>query len=170
MAVTPMLPRPPSQHAPPDWDDCYQPDEPFFERDRLAECGNAWENTVLGGLQTLCGSEVARYGLCTEKWPSLVEPTRLSRLPVRGKPKIWTTVYFVPMAHIQNLFTDRFWSHEGIGRYGAGEVKSKKTYGWRTFNQGEVTSDFDGGISWGDSSREREADSTGKIKQPAVEH
>lgn len=169
MAVTPMLPRSPNRHGPTNWLDCHQPDEPFFERDRLAECGNAWENTVLGGLQNLFGSTVARYGLVTRKWPTITDPAKGFELPIRGKPKKWTTIYFVPMSHIQKLFTDQFWSDEGIGRYGAGAVKSENTYGWRAFNAGEVTSDFDEGISWGDSSRGREADSKGKIKQPPVD-
>ena len=164
-----MLPRSPHRHGPKDWKDHHQPDEPFFERDRLAECGNAWENTVLGGLQSNFGSVIARYGLATRKWPTITDPEKGVELPIRGKPKKWTTQYFVPMSHIQKLFTDQFWSHEGIGRYGAGELKSKHIYGWRMFNEGEVTSDFDEGISWGDSSRDREADLDGKIKQPAVE-
>jgi hypothetical protein len=166
MAVTPMLPQSPNRHGPTNWKDRHHPDEPFFERDRLAECGNAWENTVLGGLQNGFGSTVIRYGLVTRKWPTITDPAQGFELPIRGKPKKWTSLYFVPMSHIQKLFTDQFWSHEGIGRYGAGAVKSKRIYGWRAFNEGEVTSDSDEGISWGDSSREREADPDGKIKQP----
>lgn len=164
-----MLPRSPNRHGPKNWRDRHNPEEPFFERDRLAECGNAWENTVLGGIQSIFDSEIARYGVSTRKWPTKLNPGKGVHIPVRGKPKKWTTIYFVPMSHIQRLFTDEFWSHEGIGRHGAQELKSKKTHGWRSYNKGEVTSDFDEGISWGDSSRDREADSEGKIIQPAVE-
>lgn len=164
-----MLPRSPNRHGPRNWEPRHQPDEPFFERDRLAECGNAWENTVLGGLQNLFASTVARYGLVTRKWPTITDPAPGFELPIREKPKKWTTLYFVPMSHIQKLFTDQFWSPEGVGRYGAAAVKSKHTYGWRAFNEGEVTSALDEGISWDNSSRQREADAVGKIIQPPVQ-
>ncbi len=160
-AVNPMLPRSPSRQDPNDWDDSHYPDEPFFERDRIAECGHAWESCVLGGRTYFWGDAEFPYGLVMAKWPDL---EFRSELPTRAKPKRWSTVYFLSVEYIQALFTDKFWSNEGIGRYGAGEVKFKKTYGWREYNQGDVNSDDDEGISWGDSSRGRVPDSDGVIR------
>ncbi|KAI9880103.1 MAG: hypothetical protein M1830_005348 [Pleopsidium flavum] len=162
-AVTPMLPRSPTRQGPPIFVLSEFPDEPFFERDRLAECGHAWDSCVIGGRPCMWGDEFPA-GYAIGKWPGI---DFRDDLPVRAKAKRWTTVYFVPMEHIQALFTNKFWSDEGIGRYGAGEVIAKKTFGWREYNTGDVVSDDDEGISWGDSSRGRIPDSDGVIRHAA---
>ena len=99
-----------------------------------------------------------------EKWPDLEDPPEGFELPVRAKAKRWSTIYFVPMSYIQRLFANEFWTEEGIGRHGAGEVKPKKTLGWRRYNTGDVVSDSDEGISWGNSSRGRVPDVDGVIR------
>lgn len=156
-----MLPPSPSWRTPSDYRLSHWPDEPFFERDRLAECGFAWESCVIGGRTASFGSVTVRFGLGIQKWPAL---SNEGNYPERAKPKLWSTTYFTRMTHVQKLCTAAFWSAAGIDRYGAEALKPDKFLGYRVYNPGEAVSRSDGGISWGDSSWERDDDSDGIVR------
>lgn len=130
--------------------------EPFFETDILAEAGHAWEQSVLTGTQMPfymhpeCG-----FGLQFEKWPGLQSVP--GNVPTRRKRKRWTTVYALPMRFVQAALTDGFW--EGVGRYGAGEVRAPKEVGWRLWlSRREVGGEREEGGAWDGLSLGRSAD------------
>ena len=151
--------------------------EPFFEDQRRAEVGHAWETVVVGGKLTdvTYGENSVEYGLFLEKWPDvddyfirlpinepplisfqgrgLVVPPRTHIVPVRRrKAKKWTSLYGVPMAFIQQLFTKRFWE-ERIPKEGLQALRFKKTLGVRTRNfeweEGEEPGIASDDSSWG---------------------
>lgn len=132
-AVNPMLPRSPSRQDPNDWDDSHYPDEPFFERDRIAECGHAWESCVLGGRTYFWGDAEFPYGLVMAKWPDL---EFRSELPTRAKPKRWSTVYFLSVEYIQALFTDKFGRTRGsVGMVLEKSNSRRRTVGGNTIRE-----------------------------------
>ncbi|MCJ1305706.1 hypothetical protein MMC08_008522 [Hypocenomyce scalaris] len=161
--------------------------EPFFEDQRRAEVGHAWESVVEGGRLLLFPEEQrpGAYGLYTEKWPDiddffmqlpldesplirfqdtgLIVPPRTHIVPVRRRqPQKWTTVYGVPMTFVQQLFTRRFWE-ERVPKEGLQALRFNKRLGVRTRNyeweQGE-----DVGVKSDDSSWGRWPDFDGVIR------
>lgn len=161
--------------------------EPFFEDQRRAEVGHAWESVVIGGklIDLSQGPRSVAYGLYTEKWPNtddtfiklpinepplisfqgrgLIVPPRTHIVGVRRrKPKKWNTIYAVPLAFIQQLFIRRFWE-ERVRKEGLQALRFEKRLGVRTLNY-EWQPDEDAGIASDDSSWGRWPDVNGVIR------
>ncbi|KAA6408669.1 MAG: hypothetical protein FRX48_07751 [Lasallia pustulata] len=161
--------------------------EPFFEDQRRAEVGHAWESMVIGGklIDLSEGEHSVAYGLYIEKWPNiddtfiklpiqeprliafqgrgLVVPPRTHIVAVRRRrPKKWTTIYCIPMAFIQQLFIRRFWE-ERVAKEGPKALRFEKRLGVRTANY-EWEPGEDPGMRTDDSSWERWPDVNGVIR------
>ncbi|KAI9832764.1 MAG: hypothetical protein M1819_003984 [Sarea resinae] len=93
--------------------------EPFFEDDRQAEVGFAFEQTLFGGcIDPIEADAGATWGLSIEKFPSLVTKKHainddpvVHHWPERRGPKAFSTRYLVRMEYVQSLFMTEFWSH-----------------------------------------------------------
>ena len=84
--------------------------EPFFDDDRVAELGLAWEQTVFGGRVVPLGDLDARNPLGLIKWPTAWPEEHPDLRLERGLPKKKSTVYFVPMTFIANVQRNAFWA------------------------------------------------------------
>lgn len=135
--------------------------EAFFESDALAEAGHAWEQNVLNGTQTpFYMNAECKFGLQFEKWPALLDYP--ASIPKRRKRKRWTTVYALPMRFVQKALTDGHWAD--VSRFGASVVRAPKGVGWRLWlKRRQAVADEDEGVSWDNSSRQRDADSEGVV-------
>lgn len=167
--------------------------EPFFEDQRKSEVGHAWETVVIGGklIDLSQGQWSAAYGLYLEKWPDiddtfislpideprlisfqgpgLVHQPRTHIVPIRRrKPKKWNTIYGIPLAFIQEVFSRRFWE-ERVPKEGMQAFRFQKRLGVRTPNY-EWQPGEDSGIPDDDSSWERWPDVKGvtRIGQPKL--
>lgn len=167
--------------------------EPFFEDQRKSEVGHAWETVVIGGrlIDLSRGQWSAAYGLYIEKWPDiddtflslpideprlisfqgpgLVHQPRTHIVPIRRRtPKKWNTIYGVPLAFIQEVFSRRFWE-ERVPKEGMQAFRFEKRIGVRTPNY-EWQQSEDAGIPDDDSSWERWPDVDGiiRIGQPKL--
>ncbi|MCJ1300187.1 hypothetical protein MMC08_002982 [Hypocenomyce scalaris] len=119
------------------------PTDPFFEDDRQAELGFAWEQCVLNGPMHSVNrkdDENANWGLQFFRWPtaySYRDEDYVYKYPLEGDdPRIlrtsrrsWATRYLVTMDYIQALVWVREWAE--IARYGPLRLKMPKKYGLR---------------------------------------
>ena len=161
--------------------------EPFFEDQRRAEVGHAWESVVIGGklIDLSQGPHSVAYGLYMEKWPDIddtfiklpIDESPLITFQGRGlvaaprthivavrrrKPKKWNTIYGIPLSFIQQLFTRRFWE-ERVPKEGLQAFRFEKRLGVRTPNY-EWLPGEDPGIPNDDSSWGRWPDENGVIR------
>lgn len=89
--------------------------EPFFEDDRVAELGLAWEQAIFGGRVVALGDIDARNPLGLIKWPTAWPEEHPEIRLERRRPKKTSTVYFVPMTFIANTQRQAFWANMGDG-------------------------------------------------------
>ena len=87
--------------------------EPFFDDQRLAEIGHAWEQAVFGGIVRCLGHEDARNPLAFCKWPNASPTGRSDIILERRLPKRLTTFYFLPMTFISSAQQADFWATAG---------------------------------------------------------
>ncbi|KAI4125121.1 MAG: hypothetical protein LQ347_005481 [Umbilicaria vellea] len=155
--------------------------EPFFEDQRQAELGFAWEQSVLNGQMAPTADHKTYthdtiYGLQFNRWPeqwydhntAMFEKWPLDEDddPVRATSRRhWTTRYPVAMDYIQSLVLRRTW--EEIARDGAERLKMPKKYGlregwtgwnaWQHAASSGYTSQFDSEPygPWSEDSNER---------------
>lgn len=82
--------------------------EPYFENDRLAELGCAWEQAVFGGRPQMVRGSDARHPLVFAKWS---DAWRSEYAPWSGRrpPKKTHMFYWVGMRYVQNILSADWW-------------------------------------------------------------
>ncbi|KAI9844384.1 MAG: hypothetical protein M1830_007606, partial [Pleopsidium flavum] len=87
--------------------------EPFFEDQRLAELGHAWEQAVFGGRPSFLGPTDARNPLIFAKWPTAFREAHPDLNLERRLPKKTHTFYFIPMTFLAKIQQQGFWAGSG---------------------------------------------------------
>ncbi|MCJ1361366.1 hypothetical protein MMC16_000465 [Acarospora aff. strigata] len=157
--------------------------EPFFEGQRRAEMGYAWEQFVHGGrMSQVHQSRGSDCGLVFCTWPP--GPEVIEVIGPFGKAtgygwnrrasrRVWNTDYLIPMSHIQKLHTRAFWQGD-FRRWGMLSLQIPKTIGLRWGNSSRIARygavGQPGGHSGaesvsGGSSRSWSADAEGRVRR-----
>ncbi len=87
--------------------------EPFFQDQRLAELGHAWEQAVFGGRPAFLGPTDARNPLIFAKWPTAFKEAHPEVNLERRLPKRTHTFYFIPMTFLAKIQQQGFWAGAG---------------------------------------------------------
>ncbi len=82
--------------------------EPYFQDQRIAELGLAWEQAVFGGRVTMLSNIENPLGLV--KWPTAWKESQPEQMLQRRLPKRTCTVYLVPMIFASNIQQPAFWA------------------------------------------------------------
>lgn len=83
--------------------------EPFFEDQRIAELGHAWEQAVFGGRPAFLGPTDACNPLIFGKWPTAFREPRPEFTLERRLPKKTHTFFFIPMNFVVTVQQQEFW-------------------------------------------------------------